>query len=142
MTYVRTKDGRVFIPDKKTFKAVGVNSVPKLIAYWYNGEPFTVDEIVKESKDLKGICDRFVYRQQLYEDVELMKGQDVPTINHTMVKTNDKIILSYIKDQIDMCDDKHIFSKKEWGKVYGAIWTDKGLIYVAKMNTKGELELL
>lgn len=26
--------------------------------------------------------------------------------------------------------------------IYGAIWTDKGLIYVAKMNSKGELELL
>ena len=26
--------------------------------------------------------------------------------------------------------------------VFGAIWTDKGLIYVAKMNDKGELELL
>ena len=26
--------------------------------------------------------------------------------------------------------------------VYGAIWTDKGLIYVAKMNEKGEFELL
>ena len=26
--------------------------------------------------------------------------------------------------------------------IYGAIWTDKGLIYVAKMNEKGELELL
>lgn len=27
-------------------------------------------------------------------------------------------------------------------QTYGAIWTDKGLIYVAKMNEKGELELL
>ena len=27
-------------------------------------------------------------------------------------------------------------------KVWGAIWTSKGLIYVAKMNEKGELELL
>ena len=26
--------------------------------------------------------------------------------------------------------------------IYGAIWTDKGLTYVAKMNDKGELELL
>ncbi len=26
--------------------------------------------------------------------------------------------------------------------IYGAIWTDKGLIYVAKMNDKGGLELL
>lgn len=27
-------------------------------------------------------------------------------------------------------------------EIKGAIWTDKGLIYVAKMNEKGELELL
>ena len=27
-------------------------------------------------------------------------------------------------------------------QIYGAIWTDTGLIYVAKMNEKGELELL
>ena len=27
-------------------------------------------------------------------------------------------------------------------QIYGAIWTDKGLIYVAKMNEEGELELL
>ena len=27
-------------------------------------------------------------------------------------------------------------------QIYGAIWTDKGLMYVAKMNDKGELELL
>ena len=26
--------------------------------------------------------------------------------------------------------------------IYGAIWTDKGLIYVAKMNSKGTLELI
>jgi len=26
--------------------------------------------------------------------------------------------------------------------IYGAIWTNKGLIYVAKMNSKGELKLL
>jgi len=31
---------------------------------------------------------------------------------------------------------------KEKVVVYGAIWTDKGLIYVAKMNEKGEFELL
>lgn len=28
------------------------------------------------------------------------------------------------------------------GTLYGAIWTDKGLIYVAKLNEKGEWELL
>lgn len=34
------------------------------------------------------------------------------------------------------------FAVKMGHTVYGAIWTDKGLIYVAKMNEKGELELL
>ena len=33
-------------------------------------------------------------------------------------------------------------AKKTKGIIFGAIWTDKGLIYVAKMNDKGELELL
>ena len=32
--------------------------------------------------------------------------------------------------------------KEECKQIYGAIWTDKGLIYIAKMNSKGELELL
>lgn len=31
---------------------------------------------------------------------------------------------------------------KEFHSIKGAIWTSKGLIYVAKMNEKGELELL
>lgn len=36
----------------------------------------------------------------------------------------------------------HSLPIEDIDKVYGAIWTDKGLIYVAKMNEKGELELL
>lgn len=31
---------------------------------------------------------------------------------------------------------------KSKAKAFGAIWTDKGLIYIAKMNEKGELELI
>ena len=63
----------------------------------------------------------------------------------------------------ELCDEKigtfkdgskpYIYKQTSWGdlakdwtqyhnNVYGAIWTDKGLIYVAKMNEKGELELI
>ena len=38
-----------------------------------------------------------------------------------------------------------VLTKDNWDKYdifCGAIWTDKGLIYVAKMNEKGELELI
>lgn len=38
--------------------------------------------------------------------------------------------------------DNAKYQKENNIKTYGAIWTDKGLIYVAKMNDKGELELL
>lgn len=41
--------------------------------------------------------------------------------------------------------DKELISKYkdvEGVYVYGAIWTDKGLIYVAKMDENGELELI
>ena len=37
------------------------------------------------------------------------------------------------------CD--RYFKNYDWS-IYGAIWTDKGLIYVAKMNDKGIIELL
>ena len=41
-------------------------------------------------------------------------------------------------------DDIHTFDeiKEIVDKIYGAIFTDKGLIYVVRMNDKGELELL
>ena len=42
-------------------------------------------------------------------------------------------------------EDTRYIPISEWDDksvIKGAIWTDKGLIYVAKMNKKGELELL
>ena len=36
---------------------------------------------------------------------------------------------------------KNCYSPNLWD-IYGAIWTDKGLIYVAKLNKNGELELV
>ena len=41
------------------------------------------------------------------------------------------------------CIQKMPFEKQDENfNIYGAIWTDKGLIFVAKMNEKGELELI
>ena len=34
------------------------------------------------------------------------------------------------------------YYEEKYHDFYGAIWTDKGLIYVAKMNKDGELELI
>ena len=50
-----------------------------------------------------------------------------------VIRDNEHLLVSYndMKDWFDSSRER-----------YGAIWTDKGLIYVAKMNEKGELELL
>ena len=40
---------------------------------------------------------------------------------------------------LDKCPYDIIANCLEEYEIYGAIWTDKGLIYVAKMNEKGEI---
>lgn len=49
---------------------------------------------------------------------------------------------AYIVWQILSFDQIRLNYKSKVYEIYGAIWTDKGLIYVAKMNEKGELVLI
>ena len=73
-------------------------------------------EIVKQADTIEELCDEFVI---VCEDSSL---------NTTFKKLKEaRIAGSYFE-----CNHEY----------YGAIWTNKGLIYVAKMNDKGELELL
>ena len=70
-------------------------------------------EVIKQADSIDELCDRFV----------LLERNLKPRIFETLKGAiNNKIY-----------DDEVI---------YGAIWTSKGLIYVAKMNDKGELELI
>ena len=75
-----------------------------------------------------------------------------------VVKCFAKKVISKVADTIEeLCDEFVVFDKdnkpqvyspfnlKVWttdNNLFGAIWTDKGLIYVAKMNDKGEMELI
>lgn len=76
------------------------------------------DQVIKQAETIEELCDEFVVVW-------------LPT-NHKDIFGVDK----YSKEIIKSC----IGNNKT--NVYGAIWTDKGLIYVAKMNDKGELELI
>lgn len=84
-----------------------------------------------------------------YQEVHLLKQAD------TIEELCDSFVMfcpNAHRRKIRVYETMHsisLYSKrdKRWNgnmvdKVYGAIWTDKGLIYVAKMNEKGELELL
>ena len=75
-------------------------------------------EIVKQADTIEELCDEFVIK---------------PSFSKAFLHDEDKQSLKSVKKKAI-----------EIGcfEIYGAIWTDKGLIYVAKMNDKGELELL
>lgn len=77
------------------------------------------NKIVKEADAIWKLCNKFVF--------ETLNGMEIRT-SYTECKAYisryKKVYPSFIK------------------KAYGAIWTAKGLIYVAKMSEKGEFELL
>jgi hypothetical protein len=87
-----------------------------------NGYAYFLNEIIKQSDNIEELCDEFVM---------FTNGNKR---NIRVYKTMHSISL-YTKR-----DKKYKGNMVE--KVYSAIWTDKGLIYVAKMNDKGEWELL
>ena len=73
------------------------------------------DEIISQADSIEELCDEFV-------------------------------IIDNRSDLVISIETATRFDKNDWTARYltinSAIWTDKGLIYVAKMNDKGELELI
>ena len=125
MKYIRTKDGKVFGYEIKNETDLdnGFVLANALVAKSLK-EGF---EIAKVTDTIEELCDEFVaiaengspYLFSIYE----IDNKKYVYINE---ESGEPLLETFIKNKI----------------VYGAIWTDKGLIYVAKMNDKGELELL
>ena len=127
MNYIRTKDGvlnhdnqNILIDDEET--KVFIPDCPS-----------KVFEIIKQADTIGELCDEFV---------------------GVLALENEHICHIWYNDEylgITEWDSYEEYMKKIWEYtkankslneiIYGAIWTDKGLIYVAKMNEKGELEL-
>ena len=72
------------------------------------------EEIVKQADTIEELCDAFV----MFRD-----GKPYALVE------NDENNLKMVRGGA-------------WGDLRGAVWTAQGLIYVAKRNDKGELELL
>ena len=125
--YIRTKDERIVELESICWVDKTDKETKKLIPYrlfQIYKYPFvlTETEILKEADTIEELCDEYVCENSL--------------IDSSVRKVNGQIIDKYYK-----IDNARTLAKKGL-IVYGAIWTDKGLIYVAKMNEKGELELL
>lgn len=80
-------------------------------------------------KDLNNMCYK-VRKMSVVKQADTIKE-----LCDEFVYVDEEIKQFLVSDDLDMYKAKQL-------KVFGAIWTDKGLIYVAKMNEKGELELL
>lgn len=86
------------------------------------------------------IIDTIKYKEITGEDCFIPKNEIVDEAD-TLEELCDEFVV--------IIENKPHIIPREWLKqeiivdeLYGAIWTSKGLIYVAKMNDKGELELL
>lgn len=82
--------------------------------------------ILKQADTIKDLCDEFVLISGRNK-----KAKPFLVRYHKRNERIEVIFDDYSKRYID-CDDR----------VFGAIWTGKGLIYVAELNEKGGLELL
>ena len=112
MKYIRTKH--------TIFEVVGENE--KVYYVRAKSDPTSIyskskcqTDIVEKGEIIEELCDEFV----------------------VVATDRDKPFLYTLKEPIN----SPIFDNKE-ETVYGAIWTNNGLKYVAKLNNKGELELL
>ena len=88
-------------------------------------------EIIKQADTIKELCDEFV-------DTSELKTTNTGGWLYDEFDSDNKCLVYYAEDERRTIP----LNEFDLSKIYGAIWTDKGLIYVAKMNDKGELELL
>ena len=134
MKYIRTKEGIFPIILEKTFND-GYELVDIIDdTYYYVNEKekegFTIKEknVITQADTIEELCDEFVVVWNEYI-------KDTPYVIDIRFKPT-------LKELTQTCADNMDYEIDDVKKCYGAIWTDKGLIYVAKMNDKGELELL
>lgn len=114
MKYIRTKDGRIIELPKQPTLMKYENVIIDLneVRKGKVGHEIINALIDKQADTIEELCDEFVSVYEKYHD-------------HW----------DNFKECLQLCWDGG-------AEIYGAIWTDKGLIFVAKVNDKGELELL
>lgn len=129
--YIRTKDGRIAEIKENMIIKVS-DDTTRLV---YKKEPNICvlngnDDIINQADTIEELCDEFVL---FYKEVKSLHNIPWATYERRGIweKQRDKVI----NEVINHPSYKHPV-------LYGAIWTEKGLIYVAKMNEKGEFKLL
>ena len=115
MKYARTEDGKIFELEKD----FGGREVSKTIAICdFSGNLIDVERqsaILKQADSIEDLCDEFVM--------------------------DNKVIVGCQTEGMSNLEAAKYYAKNG-ESVFSAVWTEKGLIFAAKMNEKGEMELL
>ena len=124
MKYIRTKDGRVIDTNGALDSQPTNHNLMRFKSP--NGQKqitIKMNNVIKQADTIEELCDAFI-----------------------MNSNNSRFCAYHTHHYYQTFNEAKDFFKKypelTSKEVYGAIWTDKGLTYVAKMNEKGELELL
>jgi hypothetical protein len=117
MKYIRTEKGiyEVVGADSCSY----LNAPPEMYYITSDNKNILKSKVIAQADTIEELCDIYV---SVYE--ESLDNEFFEAYKYTPMEVKN-FYIGYIPKE-----------------VYGAVWTDKGLIYVAKMNEKGELELL
>ena len=130
MKYIRTKDGKIVdVSNMQEYETDDENGYRVFDGYGYDDFSiyYPIEDIIKQAETIEELCDELVIHNPnndgIYRKTFVYDGRWETILN---------------EEHAQFCTTHY----KQKVEIYGAIWTDKGLIYVAKMNDKGELELL
>ena len=115
--FVRTKDW-IYDTDNLHYRFIENNKVYEV--GWDVEKPTFVADIIKQSKNIEELCDGF------YID----EGDEV-CFSEAYMDTNFNKIKAFYLSTFDFTST-----------LYGFIKTKNGLVYIAKLNKKGKLELI
>lgn len=104
-------------------------------------------EIIDETENSFELCGPFEKKMGCSCTMikRLLGSNEKPTyrLANTIEELCDEfVVVSSICCSLLNKKEKQDIKRYAKSNLFGAIWTSKGLIYVAKMNKKGELELL
>lgn len=117
MRYIMTKDGRIFDTSRICIPY-------QIVDNWIDFNSQGRFEIAKEADAIEELCDEFIVWEESYSTPLTMSMRE-----KEKYKQMKKIILLGLLTRLNC-----------WMKL--GVWTDKGLIYVAKLNDEVEWELI
>ena len=158
MKYIRTKDGRIIVQGEETDNGFDkgkfeIHNYAKIVE---TIEPFFDTDVIKQADTIEELCDTFVEAFEVF-DMEKLKHhieeaeKEVPNLSGIVLEYFSKNLVwtekyfEWFNNSKKDFYKEQVLGREKYGVkciLYGAIWTEWGLKYVAKLNKEGEFELL